>query len=110
MEKNAKQELLGTLKKYSIPVDAIKVAKITVDNKRTITKHVREPPDDFLNKINFEYQQSVPLIEEPIIHGFIWLYDGSWLERKNLPEREFMEIMSSWVFRKIPKCPEELLN
>ena len=82
---NAKQELLQA-------IDGTEITCAIMDDfssKRVLSKsiqlkqgHTQKELDDFLNELDFEYDETNPFIS---LKGYIWLNDGGWLERKPLP-------------------------
>lgn len=101
---NAKKEFLR-----SVPLNEVKCAIVIYepafswDEKYTHRLQCdfnNEELEEFLNKLNFEYDEHFGTQE---LFGTIWLKSGNWLERDEYDGSEW------WAYRRSPDIPSELL-
>jgi hypothetical protein len=104
---NAKRELLDRISPENILCASIEYSPSSFfydnDGKKFTLKqnHTKEELDEFFNSIDFEYDNGYG---SQYLCGFVWLKDGSWLERAEYDGSEW------WEHKVCPKIPEELLG
>lgn len=95
---NAKDELKDML----FPGVEIRCASIRYNDMNIVLKDGHSTRDylDFLNRLDFEYDNSFGMQE---LHGTVWLKDGTWLDRGEYDGSEW------WAYRVCPEIPSECI-
>lgn len=95
---NAKDELKDML----FPGLEIRCASIRYNDMNIVLKDGHSTMDylDFLNRLDFEYDNSFGMQE---LHGTVWLPDGTWLDRGEYDGSEW------WAYRVCPEIPSECI-
>lgn len=99
---NAKEEFIRKTLELNI-----KCAYIEREYCNDLITHVlkvdytQQEYEDFLNSLDFEYDSGYGLQE---LYGFIWIDDGSWLERGEYDGSEW------WSYKTCPNLPKEVLR
>ena len=95
---NAKVELLEELKDLGKEIKCARIetreGSIRYDLPTNYTEMQKE---EFLRRIDFEYDDGYG---EQIIFGYVWLTDGTWLERDEYDGKEW------WAHKECPTIPE----
>ena len=101
---NAKKELLGELKDLKTTIECVKITigDYYEKNKKFIILKKEFTDFDynvFLQQLDFEYDSGYG---EQELFGYVWLKDGTWLERHEYDGSEW------WTHKVRPEIPEEL--
>ena len=101
---NAKKEMIELLENKEIKCASIKKGDwFYEENEKTkITlkiNHSKEDLEDFLTKLDFEYDGGFGTQE---LFGIVWFKDNSWADRHEYDGSEY------WEHQSIPNIPKEI--
>lgn len=102
---NAKYELLKLVKETEIVAASIHHEKNYKEyeeeffNIELRKNHTQEELDNFLNSLNFEYDNGYGCQH---LFGYVWLENNQWLERVEYDGSEY------WINTTVPEIPEHL--